>query len=249
MSLILGASIATGVLSSKLLLLLGLHSLRLRYPVSVLASYLGFLGLVRLWIWYVSIRHVSLGLPDSNWSVGDVSLPSSGGGGGGSLRFGGFGGGDSGGGGASDVWGENVSASVAQSSSGGGGGSWLPDIDMPDLDLGDDGWWVLLLLGLLLLAICIAGGYLIWAAPQILPDAACQALITPALLRLSKEHHHGWMAGVCKATILPLIVILGLATALGWMAHSTCPTASRLMEVLECGNSAAPANVDGPGPS
>src|SRR5664279_238824 len=56
MSLILTAVVASGVLTSKLLLMAGFHSLRVRYPVAVLVSYGVFLGLVRVWLWYVSIR-------------------------------------------------------------------------------------------------------------------------------------------------------------------------------------------------
>src|SRR5512140_3211392 len=56
MSLILAAVTASGVLSSNLLLVMGVHSLRLRYPIAVLISYGVFLGLIRVWLWYVSIR-------------------------------------------------------------------------------------------------------------------------------------------------------------------------------------------------
>ena len=110
MTLILSAVIASGVLSSKLMLMAGMHSLRLRYPLAVLASYLVFLGLIRVWIWYISLR--TLGMA----GVGDLGLGnvdvSGGGGGGWGGGFGGgtgggsfrFGGGDSGGGGASSDW-------------------------------------------------------------------------------------------------------------------------------------------------
>src|ERR1035441_3306484 len=55
MSVILAAVISSGVLTSKGLMILGV-SLTLRYPISVLASYCVFLLLVRVWIWYVSVR-------------------------------------------------------------------------------------------------------------------------------------------------------------------------------------------------
>src|SRR6185369_11552665 len=59
MSLILAAVTASGVLTSKLLLMAGVVSLRFRYPVAVLCSYLVFLGLVRIWIWYVCRRRAA----------------------------------------------------------------------------------------------------------------------------------------------------------------------------------------------
>ncbi len=69
MSLILTAVVASGVLSSKLLLMAGFHSLRLRYPIAVLVSYGVFLGLVRVWLWYVSIR-TGAGRRDAGISLG-----------------------------------------------------------------------------------------------------------------------------------------------------------------------------------
>src|SRR5436190_10608234 len=60
MGLILAAVTASGVLTSKGLLELGVHSMRFRYPVAVLGSYLAFLLLVRVWIWYVSHRRRSM---------------------------------------------------------------------------------------------------------------------------------------------------------------------------------------------
>src|SRR5258707_15244763 len=98
MSLILAAVIASGVLTSKGLLDLGVHSLRLRYPLAVLGSYLVFLLLVRVWIWYVSIRGRAvdrLGGPDIDGGFGGIGL-----GGAGPSGFTKFGGGSSGGAGA-----------------------------------------------------------------------------------------------------------------------------------------------------
>lgn len=98
MSLILAAVIASGVLTSKLLLMAGLHYLPLRYGLAVLSSYLVFFLMVRIWVWYVSVSH--WGSPDV--SIGNLPDLSGGGGfgGGGGSSFPGFGGGDSGGGGA-----------------------------------------------------------------------------------------------------------------------------------------------------
>ena len=55
MSVILAAVIFSGVLASKCLMELGV-SLRFRYPIAVPASYGVFLLLVRVWIWYMSVR-------------------------------------------------------------------------------------------------------------------------------------------------------------------------------------------------
>lgn len=247
MSLILAAVTASGVLASKGLLELGVHSLRLRYPVAVLVSYLVFLLLVRLWIWYVSLRSGAIaGIQNLNagksggggsWdgSLGFGSGSSGGGGGGVSEGFARFGGGSSGGGGASDVWEPNapvafVSEPAPSPSTSSG---WFPKLDF-DFDFDGDGGFVLVLLALLVVGILGAGGYLVYAAPQILPEAAWQALLAGTLTRISKEEHHDWMSGVLRSTWIPFAIVLILAAFLGWEAHHYCPAAPRLIDVFHC---------------
>lgn len=53
MSLIVSGTISSGLLATTLMHLLGIQSMAVRYSLAVLVSYLGFLGLVRLWIAYV----------------------------------------------------------------------------------------------------------------------------------------------------------------------------------------------------
>ena len=120
---------------------------------------------------------------------------------------------------------------VSVPSSASGSGWSLPKID---LDLGDDGWEILLLLAALVLAIAFAGGYLIYAAPQILPEAAWQAVFASTLTRVSKQDHHGWMSGVLRSNVLPFTIVLLLAGAFGWAAHKQCPHAAKLVEVFSC---------------
>ena len=235
MSLILAAVIASGVLASRGLLLSGVHSLRLRYPLAVLGSYLVFLLLVRLWIWYVSIRCAAKTRMGS-FNVGGFSGGGSfGGGGRGSPGFSGFGGGDSGGAGASSSWDSNVAAASIPSQPApapSGSSSWFPKLDF-DCD-SSDGWWVVILLAALILAILGSAGYLVWVAPHILPEAAGQALLATTLTRVSKEEHHNWMRGVLYSTWIPFAVVLILAAVLGWEAHHYCPSASRLVDVFHC---------------
>jgi hypothetical protein len=242
MSLILTAVIASGILASKGLLEFGVHSLRLRYPLAVLGSYLVFLLLVRLWIWYVSIHraarlgigNLDLGGTGGGGSSGGVfGFGGSGDSGGGGGGFAGFGGGDSGGGGASTSWENSVAAaSVSQPAPGSGSSGWFPKLDF-DFDF-DDGGWVIILLAVLILAILGGAGYLVWVAPHVLPEAAGQALLATTLTRISREEHHNWMTGVLRSTWIPFTIILILATVLGWEAHRHCPAASRLIDVFHC---------------
>src|ERR1039457_3581383 len=88
MTVILAAVISSGVLASKCLMELGV-SLRFRYPIAVLASYLVFLLLIRVWIWYVTVHSLAA------FELGNVNFGGSGGGG--SFGFGGGGSGSGGG--------------------------------------------------------------------------------------------------------------------------------------------------------
>jgi hypothetical protein len=223
MSLILLVVVASGVGASKLLLECGLHSLQWRYPLAMLVSFIAFLLLVRVWIWYVFCRK-TIDLTSANFdgvSGGDGATP----------RSFHFGGGDSGGGGATGSWGEDIPAKPAaggSSSSGGGGGSGF------DLGFGDD-WAIILLLGALVLAIVCAGGYLIYVAPHILPEAAWQATLASGLARVSKPtDRENWLAGVLRASSIPFAAVLVLVVALGWVAHHHCPQAAKLAEALYC---------------
>src|ERR1039458_3218644 len=123
MTVILAAVISSGVLASKCLMELGV-SLRFRYPIAVLASYLVFLLLIRVWIWYVTVHSLAA------FQLGNLNF-----GGGGSFGFGGqggsgsgggfsgFGGGDSGGGGASSSWEAGDAAALASQPSPASSGS------------------------------------------------------------------------------------------------------------------------------
>ena len=244
MTLILGAVISSGVLASKGLLELGL-SIRVRYPIAVLASYAIFLLLIRIWIWYVSGRRIGFGGGNSGnsgswWYFGGGSGRS--GGGSSSGGFSGYGGGDSGGGGASGSWEGNEAAAVIASqppaSSGTSGGHWWSGSWGGGGGGDNDGWLVIVLLGALIACILGGGVYLVVAAPHILPEAAAQMLLAGTLTRVSKDHHHNWMGGVLRATWIPFVIVLVLATALGWAAHRACPTAPRLIDVFHCPSSA-----------
>ncbi len=227
MSFILTVVVAAGLLSSKLMLELGVHSLQLRYPIALLISFGAFLMLIRIWIWRVCPRPTAT-VDLSGLDPGGFQLSGGGGGSGsGSMSFGG---GDSGGAGATSSWegGEEGTSSGFGSSGGGGGGSGF------DLDLGDD-WVVILLVVLLALAIVCAGGYLIYAAPQILPEAAWQATLATGLARVSKPtEHENWLRCVVRKSSIPFAVVLILVVVLATVAHRHCPSAVKLTQALHC---------------
>jgi hypothetical protein len=146
-----------------------------------------------------------------------------------------LGSGDSGGAGASGSWGSPAPQLAAAQPAGGGsgGGFHFPSLDL-NMDF-DDGFWILLVLGLLIVVLACAGGYLIWAAPQILPDLALNALFAGSVTGAAKRAQtRGWMVSVFRATYVPLLLILAVTTGLAVVVHHSCPGAEKLSTALAC---------------
>lgn len=198
MSLIVAGTIGGGVLTSRLLLGAGMGSVMLRYALDVAASYLIFLLLVKLWLWYVR----SDGDLDGVDAVDEVA------------HFAG-----------------NVSGGSRAESS---GGSWfsLPDIG---LDVDAEGCLLIALFLALVLAIVLAGGYLVWMAPEILGEAAFDALVAGSMARVaSRAEREGWVIGVVRATAIPFCVVFAMTMVLAYFIQDLCPPASTLREAVYC---------------
>ena len=224
MGLIVSAVTMSGVLTSKLMLALGVTSVLWRYPLAVAGSFLVFLLLIRVWLWYVAFPRVGGGIDPPNDLL---DVPGSGGGG-----FGGFGGGDSGGAGASDSWGGSLDA-VPASSPSSGSGSWFGGIDL-DLDL-DDAWWIVLLFAILVTIICGGAAYLVYFAPDILPDVAMQAVLASTLHGASKKmEREGWVTSIVRATWIPFVLVMAIVVVLAFAVHRHCPEAAKLLDALNC---------------
>lgn len=224
MSLILAATVGSGVTASKVLLLAGVHSMLVRYPLAVLLSFGVFLGLIRIWIWYVHARPSGKASQVAD-GLADVALDWTPGPGSGSAGFH-PGGGGSGGGGASDLWDSGGGA--------GGSGSWVPDVDL-DVDFDGEGALVLVVLAVLMVAIFGAGVYLVWLAPEILAEAAVSVILAGSIARTSRKlDREGWVEGVLRRTWIPLLLVLLLSGAFGWVCREACPEARTLAEVLAC---------------
>jgi hypothetical protein len=220
MGLILSATAASGVGISKLLLMAGLTRLSVRYGISVLLSYLVFLGLIRLWIWFATGRGVAFPDLDAPGVVDEsIELPA----GDSAGRTVQFGGGSSGGGGASSSW---------------DGGPSLPDIDL-DIGGGDDGIGLLIALAVLVAAILLCGGFLLYVAPDLLAEAAFSALLAGSLRRATRRLEAGnWTLGVLKYTFIPFVIVCGLSIWLGAAAQRHCPSAVKLRQAIACADSA-----------
>lgn len=223
MTLILLATIAAGVQVDHVLRE-PLHSMPWRYGLAVLAAYGVFFGLVRMWIWYAAGIPPAFpdlsGALDSNSSLAGGRLP-------GQPGFSGFGGGDSGGAGASSSWG--VGDSLPAVSTGGGGGSGGFDVDL------DDGAWVLVLLAIFVAVICGAGAYVIYMAPEILPEVALEAALATGLVRAARKmERNNWAGKLLYKTFVPLVIVLITASVIGFFIQAQCPKAGRVAEALRC---------------
>jgi len=239
MTVLLFVVCASGLIASKLLLEFGMRSMLARYLIAVCISYSVFFLLIRIWLWYVGVRGRSRA-PNADLSEGielshvssDLISNSGGAGGGSDIAIGG-GGSDFGGGGATDNWGEAGSVTSASLESSGGATSGGSSGWGFDFDFGDDGI-VLIVLLLLLAVIFGAAGYLVYAAPEILSEAAFEALLAAGLIKASRKiSRQGWMGSVFKATCIPFIIVLMMTGLFGWIAQMHSPQATRLSEVFK----------------
>lgn len=212
MTLILVATAVAGALFSKLLLGLGLRGPGPRWALAVVAAYLAFFGLVRLWVEYTRSGDGSAleeiaeeadvsDLLDASELAADGARAASHG-----LRA--------------------VRAS-ASSSSGGGGGGLLDGLDA------DDGGLILLALGLLLAVLLGAGAWLVIQAPAILGEAAFEVLLAAGLLRsVRRAEAAGFVDSLWRGTRWPFLIVLLTAVTAGLAVQRLCPAATKLSEAL-----------------
>ena len=249
MTAILTATLLVGLAVTRILYLIHLNVFAIRYGLAVIAAYAAFVGLIKVWLWYVEScgkRRSSSGTND-DWfncvnfsSGGSSSSPSSS-----SISFSG-GGGKFGGGGASGSWDEGsdsaspkvaaaavasqprqsaTSSSHSSSKSSGGGGG------------GDDFGELILVVLIIAMEVAVIASFIwiVYAAPAILSEAAFNAVLAGALAHHTHRATHGeWIGGVVKKTAIPFALILTLAVVMGWWAQHICPTALRLTDALHC---------------
>ena len=236
MSLILLGTVLAGLLSTKLLLLVPVDNIVIRYPLAVLFAYLSFFLFVKLWLAYMSASQpvksldaagdVLSNLPDLPGGIGSsVDVPHFGGGGG---TFDG-----AGAAGAFDGPVSNAPADVLSSSSSAAeSSSGIGDAVSGIFDL-DDGGLILIVLGVLLTAIFGSAIYLMYIAPHILAEAAFDFLLGTSLIRSYKKvNQPDWMGSVFKDTYKPFLVVLVISIAAAWTIHALYPEVTKLSDLL-----------------
>jgi len=242
MALILVATVLCGLLFSKVLLLLGVGEMRIRYPAAVASSYLSFFLLVKLWLLYVS-RTSPGDEREPRSSVLDAAdlldIPGRAGPAGpGPVTFGG---GSSGGGGAGGTFQalagagappEPVANAAGAVSQGGGKAAETAGDALSSLGDLDNAAVVLFLFGLLVAAVFGAGAYLLYQAPDILTEAAFQAALATGLLRGARgiDVPH-WTGSVFRATWIPFAIVTVLSFLFGMFAQLLYPEARTVAEL------------------
>jgi hypothetical protein len=226
MSVLLALTGATGFLSSFILLKLGVHSMALRYPVSVALAYGVFLLLLRVWLG-LQRKGWNLDIPDVG-SVGDAVLEGSGGLARGAGRFAGQGGNFGGAGASAEFQTPAVPMALAQptptpaASEGGGGGGF--DFS---LDLDEGGCFVVVAVLLIAAATVGAVVWVLWTAPILLAEVLVDGLVLTGLYRRLKhgpEPGH-WLTGAIRRTWIPAVVVALLFSVAGHLLQKAVPEA------------------------
>jgi hypothetical protein len=215
MFLITLAMLLSGVLVSKVLWTFGVRALLIRYPVAVLCSYGIFFVLIRLWLWYVSLKG---GRDDSDGSSSYDELDDG-------LATDGV------------IAGAELATSGVRHTR--RAYSKASNFDLGDLSDGDGEGLVLALLLLVLLALFGSSLYLIWEAPALLTEAAVQMVLATSLRRATRQiDTPDWAGSVLGKTWAPFAIVLFLTFAFATAARHYCPTATRLTEIIH-GNACA----------
>jgi hypothetical protein len=233
MGLILAATALSGLVFSKLLLVLGLVRMDIRYGICTLLSYGCFFLFVKMWLRYVGVLAERRSSRD-DWDIGDLLPDFTPGRGSSSGGIGRFGGGASGGGGAGGSFETAIAVDAGTSEGVGEGAGKAVGSLLGGADL-DDGLPLLLLALLVALVAAILGSafYLVWSAPEILSEAAFQAALASGLVtRFRAIDSDSWEGSIFGKTVLPFVALLCLSVAFGHFAHRWRPEAVKISDII-----------------
>ena len=242
MSLILLVTGLVGFLTSFVLLRAGLGRMWLRYPLAVIAAYVAFLLLLRLWLAYQrwaarrESSSPSFDIDPTGVDVIDIDLHGAAGDAA-DAAFGG--GGDFAGGGAGGSWDTSGLSSDAapQSFSGGGGGGGGGGGLLDGLDVGidaDEGCFFVIALLLLILGGLLASVYVVYLAPALLAEILVDGLLVTGLYRRMREPVSGnWLLGAVRRTLVPVLLTFACFVAAGFILQHLAPEARTIREVWQ----------------
>jgi len=235
-SLILIGTLASGWVFTKLLLMIGIGYMPVRYFISTLCAYGIFILLSSLWLKYLG-RYSKVSLPRTRQTHSDyidapleapdlagqpsVNLPEQWSGGGGGFS----------GAGASGSFAEGVSEWPSDSS-----GPSLPDLPDASLDIDDIfGAILAFILVTVVLFLLMWSGYLLIQLPLLVVEGLFHGILTTALIRATKRiDDYNRAESVFKNTRWIAAGILVITLACGFAAEFKCPAAQKLSDVLYC---------------
>ncbi len=237
MSLIILACIASAVVTSRILHVLGVQEMWVRYPFALLVAYgVFFLG---VWSWLLFSpygrylrrqRDDGLNLDGDFSNIGGVRIYSDG-----STPVDTFsgGGGEFDGGGASGDFDGNptpMAAAAMQDSGGSGAGSSSGSgFKMPDIDVGGDGeGCALIIAGILALvalsAIFGSAIFIIYEAPHILAEVIFQVMLGSTMLRgVRAIESASWQRALFAATWKPYAIVITLSMVFAIYCSAALP--------------------------
>jgi hypothetical protein len=238
MFIILLATTLSGILFSKLLLVLDVADFRIRYPLIVALSYLVFFACIRLWLSFLfSIRKSKssvtdwINLPDSFGGRMKDAFQSFRGGGG---RFGG-----AGASGTFDAPQQTALATVALPQapppiSGGTPKVIGNTIGKAVGSLADDDIIVVVIaLVALIVTILISAFILLYGAPAILSEAVFNGVLAASLIKRTRAiSEKAWAESVFKASWKPFALTISVAFIAGLILHNYFPHAIRLADIF-----------------
>ena len=248
MSLMLVSTIGCGFITSITLHRIGLSAPIVRYPLAVLAGWAVFLALVSVWVWWLRRENVRAderanvarnsarrGDSTPDWTVGVGSGGSSGPSGSGGSTWS-AGGGRFGGGGASESFADGPAEGMASgfvsggsrgAGSGGGGstgGDWGFDLD-------GDGAFVLLLVGIAVVAAAVFGVvfYAVYSAPTFFAELLIDGGVGTWLYkRADVANRPDWLSTAVRRSVWPVMILMVMFVALAITMRHVAPGATTL---------------------
>lgn len=218
MTLIIIAVTVAGVFSSKLLLWLGLDQILYRYPLAVIISYLTFLGLIWLWVYFMKAQFREKNTATANSSLGIGAAVS-----GATILE------------AQNTINSELSDQNNQKKRGAdwGSGNW----DFGNLNFGDGGGEgegvVIFFFIVLVVAIIVVSVYTIAQAPILLDQVVFEILLASGLIRSAKKYSGlEWVGGLLRATIIPFLVVFIATGVFAFVAHNYCPHGNTLSDIF-----------------
>ena len=236
MTLIAALTGGIGLLSSFVMLRLGLDSMAFRYPLAVCCAYLFFLFLV--WLWLRTNAEDYADLPDLSPGFGNAS----GGQSSSAPDFRSGEGGDFGGGGASASFDASSGASDAPATPDGlsmDAGAPFKEALSP---IGDADEFAIPLAALALaVGLAIASLYIIYIAPIVFAEVLVDGALSYALFRHLKGHDpRHWLTSAVNRTIVPFAATAIFVAILGTAMSAYAPGAVSIGQVFGHKSAAAP---------